>query len=732
MTNRLQAAILTTASALALLPAPPAAAQQTAQASAGLEEIVVTARRREENAQSVPIAITAVDSKLLERHDIHTVTDLERIITGINVCCNRNSTAFSAVRGVRGLLAYFAEVPSNFSSSNVYFDLGSVSALKGPQGTLFGLSANAGVLLYEPRRPTDQIEVSASATIGNYDRRTFEAVVNVPIVAEKLLFRAGVQRHDQDGYLFDVRQQRDVSDEHYWNMRASAIFKPTDSFQNYTMINWFRSKDHGNPYRLIAVNPTGTALRLFPTLNALNAQQHALGRYNILGSDHPLGTKGIVTRLNLVDTATLELTDDLTLKNIFGYLEDGGYSRTDIEGTTLPINAGGYPGSVFNAPSPQYSDEVQLQGRAFGKLTYTLGTFHLWTETKPRGIVYGMSLGSISGTINRTRQASHALYGQATYDLSDFVEGLEFTAGYRYTWDQREASQVRYSAAGVPLQSFSAKGNFKAPSYTLSASYKINPDTMIYVTNAKGYSAGGFNLTAPPQLQKFNPESLNNVEVGVKSDFAMGDVKARVNLSAYYGWVDNQQVTITQGVQTATGIQLATVTANAAVGHIKGIDAEATLIPIPELELSANIALVKGIYDTFNTGTRDLSGTDYVFTPKTKGGVHAVVHLPVPADLGGVDLNIDWIWQGRSLISSEIHPPGLGLDHSQPYNVTNASIDWRDIGGYEGISASVFMTNIFNNKTGIGQFGAYNAIGIWSEYVAPPMMYGVRLRYTYN
>ena len=732
MTNRLQAAILTTASALALLPMAPALAQQTAQASFGLEEIVVTARRREENAQSVPIAITAVDSAFLARHDIHSITDLERVVTGINVCCNRNSTSFSAVRGVRGLLAYFAEVPSNFASSNVYFDLGSVQALKGPQGTLFGLSANAGVLLYEPRRPTDKVEASAQATFGNYDRRTFEAVLNVPLVAEKLLFRAGAQRHDQDGYLYDETQKRDVSDEHYTNLRASAIFKPTDNFQNYTLVNWFKSKDHGNPYRLIAVNPTGTALRLFPTLNALNAQQHALGYYNILGSDHPLGTKGVVTRLNLVDTATLDLTDDITVKNIVGYLEDGGFSRTDIEGTPLPINGGGMPGSVFNAPTPQYSEELQLQGRAFDRLTYTIGTFHLWTETKPRGIIYTVSLGSGSGTLSRTRQASHAVYGQVTYDLSDFIQGLELTGGYRYTWDQREASQIRYSAAGVALQAFSAKGNFKAPSYTVSATYKVTPDTMVYVTNAKGYSAGGFNLTAPPQLQKFNPESLNNVEAGVKSDFALGDMKARVNLSAYYGWVDNQQVTITQGVQTATGIQLATVTANAATGHIKGIDAEVTLIPIPELELSANLALVKGIYDQFNTGTIDLSGTDYVFTPKTKGGVHAIVHLPVPTDLGGVDLNIDWIWQGRSLISSEIHPPGLNLDHSQPYNITNASIDWRDIGGHEGVSASVFVTNLFRNKSGIGQFGAYNAIGIWGEYVAPPMMYGVRLRYAYN
>jgi iron complex outermembrane receptor protein len=718
-------------------PAGPRAAQ-VAQSSLGLEEIVVTARRKEENAQTVPIAITAISSETLEQRDIRSVNDLDKYVTGISICCQRNSTSFTAVRGVRGLLGYFAEVPVNspilvsgMVGSHLYFDLGNVQAVKGPQGTLFGLSANAGVILYEPKRPVENFEGYVSGSVGNYQRTSLEGVLNVPVVPGKLLLRAGAQVYDQKGYLHDVTQNTDLGGEHYWNARLSAVFRPLDSVENYTLFNYYRFHNNGTSYRLRAVNPNGTALRVFPGLNQALIRQQELGYYDLLGSAVPGGTHVVEKKINLVNTTKWDVNDDIAVKNIFGYVSDYGYRRQSTDGTPFPILWQGMPGTTKPGPTVQYTEELQLQGKLFDRLSYTLGTFHLWTEDD-LGTLYSTTLGSTAGARSRNRGITHALYGQATYDLSDFVEGLEFTGGYRYTWDERESSQIRYTAAGVRAAAFQAKAKFKAPSYTLSANYKLLPDTMVYVTNSKGYSSGGFNLTAPAQLQKYNPESLNNVEVGIKSDFSVAGMRARTNLSLYYGWVSDQQVTITQSVQTATGPVLATVTANAAEGHVRGLDAEVTLIPVESVELSGNIALVKGTYDKFNNGTRDLSGSSYIFTPKYKGSVTGTYHLPVDADrVGDIAVSTTWSFIGKSLTTSEIHVPDVGLMNVGPYNSLNADLDWRNVMGHQGVDASLFVTNIFNNKTNVGPLGAYNALGVWGDMVAPPQMYGLKLRYSF-
>ncbi len=98
--------------------------------------------------------------------------------------------------------------------------------LKGPQGTLFGGSTDAGSILYEPAKPTNTYGGYGLIGFGNYNHKEFEAVANIPIISDKLLARVGGEYYDTDGYVHDPIQNKDLNDDHYWNARATVTFRP--------------------------------------------------------------------------------------------------------------------------------------------------------------------------------------------------------------------------------------------------------------------------------------------------------------------------------------------------------------------------------------------------------------------------------------------------------------------------------------------------------------------------
>ena len=260
MNTRYLAALAATASTLAIAYTQPASAQTAAQATAsngiGLEEVIVTARRKEEKAQTVPITITAYSQVQLEQQEIHAATDLNKVVPAIQICCNRGAASFVWIRGIPGVIGYFNAIPTVAGAANptglngeaTYFDLSNLQVLKGPQGTLFGLSTNGGALLFESKKPTNNFEGYVQAEGGNLGHVGAEGVLNIPIVDEKLLLRVGGQYQHTDGFVHDVRNNRDFYDETYGVGRISLTARPTDDIQNDLVVNYFRNHDHGTTF----------------------------------------------------------------------------------------------------------------------------------------------------------------------------------------------------------------------------------------------------------------------------------------------------------------------------------------------------------------------------------------------------------------------------------------------------------------------------------------------------
>jgi iron complex outermembrane recepter protein len=717
--------------------------ERGASEPAGLEAIIVTARRRAENVQDVPIAVNVVAQDTLTNQDIRTFSDFEAVTPGVDTCCSRGSVSqFTFIRGINSAVGYFAEVPTLLNGSGFYFDVGNVEVLKGPQGTLFGIATNGGAILVEPARPTRKLEGYSSVTLGNYNRQTYEGVINLP-VSDTLALRLGIQRQTRDGYVHDITNDIDLGNENYTVGRMSALWNITDRLQDYLVWNYYVSDSRpaplGIPYGPTAgIAPGGLFQQVFggPALNAWIAQSLKLYPYNIVGED--VRTRDAVRQSNVTDILTYDLTDNLKIKNIIGFYSNKDNAVSDIDASPFAGYETGIPPTRFSGPTLQYSEEFQLQGQAFDKhLTYVLGTFNDQNNIQDPGIIYQAVLGARSATQSVTSGHTHSLFAEGTYALDSLLQGLAVTAGYRETWDERAASQQLFSATGTPLSNFYASAKWAKGSYRLGLTYKPNAETMFYFTNSKGYSAGGFNLTAPDAAdQRYNPEVLNNFEVGMKSEWTIGGVRGRTNLAAYYGLYDNIQAQVTTRCQTATGPVLCQLTRNAAKGKIDGFESEFTIIPTNWLSVAGNVGYMEGRYTNYKgldpTGTFevDLSGTGFLYLPKWKYSVTSTVKFPTPDVVGHLSLTPAWSWTDKINCCFTLGPPQYYTTSPQMQNL-NLTLNLAQMAGNPQLSSALIVTNATQNQTMHGQWGVYEQLGQYARAVAVPRMWAIQLRYDF-
>ena len=415
-----------------------------------LEEIIVTARRREESLQRVPLSITALDQDALQRQGVSTLTDLQQLVPSAYVTgyAHGSSQQFFSIRGQGesglntgggagggpAVVGYLSEVPVPMSGPGLYYDLQSVEVLKGPQGTLFGRNTTGGAVLFEPRRP-ELTTLSGYGEIlaGDYRRAQTEAAINLPLIDGKLAVRIAAQAESREGYTTDVNTGVAYDNRHYRAARIGILFEPNDIVENYFIGNYVAVKEHGPGGELIAANPAtsaaGTAI-----LNYLDAQQARGVRAAAL--DTPELDQGIF--FNLINKTSVALNDDLKVRNILSYSGQRIRRDADEDGTTLVLldSVGPAPGT-WQVDTTTLTEEVQLQGKAFADAFNWQGGIYYEDDRSPNPgnqsytqqvVLLPFYFNTVNTDLGGT---TTGLYGQGTYKLSRWIEGLSFTAGYR-------------------------------------------------------------------------------------------------------------------------------------------------------------------------------------------------------------------------------------------------------------------------------------------------------------
>ena len=225
-----------------------AASTIAAAAAANVETVVVTSSKIKGDIQTVPIAITALSQEQLTSRQIAGGPDLVKEVpnltftktnfTGYNIQIRGIGTQAISVTTDPAVAVAFNDTPflRNHFFEQEFFDVSQVEVLRGPQGTLYGRNATAGVVNMVSAKPTDQFEAMLSADWGNYTNRRYEGMVNIPIVDDRLDLRVAGEWTKRDGYSFNQtteqahRRPRSVVEPRHAGLQAAGrICRPMSS-----------------------------------------------------------------------------------------------------------------------------------------------------------------------------------------------------------------------------------------------------------------------------------------------------------------------------------------------------------------------------------------------------------------------------------------------------------------------------------------------------------------------
>jgi iron complex outermembrane receptor protein len=724
------------------------AAPEQAIDSAGdqneLTEVTVTARRRTENIQDVPLSITALSAETIQENNIQSMESLAQLSPSLSfVSTQDRDNPEVTIRGQGpspgagpAVVFYLDEVPMPQNQSTgaavggpgFFFDLENIQVLKGPQGTLFGRNTTGGAVLIQTARPKDDFEGDIQVGYGNYNDRELDAMLNTPIIDHTLLARFAISAQQRDGFTEQVGEPgRNLDNVDRLSGRATITFKPTDGIQNDFIYSFANLKSNGTSALISAVNPGLAIASGYPQLIGYLAQQQALGPRVELPTDQLLFNQR--TFWSATDIFRLDIEPNVTFRNIAGYTYFHYSLGVDWDDTPLPLFqfAQGQPYPLhFNT----YTEEPQLQGTALnGNLTWTAGAFYLDSPAGSLDASTTAILGSPSSLLYRLESHSEALYTQETYDMSSLLQGLKVTGGYRYTWDHVYAYEKSVlpgtnECLSGPLTQCTTQGsaNFSSPTWNFDVDYHFTRDTMAYFAAKRGYRDGGFdtNSSAATAVAAFGPEHLTDYELGVKSEWHLGDMRARTDFDVYRDYYEGIQVAVNT-VEDGTIVQL---TENGANALIQGAEFDVSFFPTDTFQFGATGSYINFNYTSSSSGAQLSQAHEF---PRWKYSLNARYSLPLQATLGTISAYGNWGWQAHGYIG----PYGDPVAQQGAYGIFNGGADWKNIGGGP-VDVSFFINNAFNKTYAISDASFYTFFGSSSLTYGLPRMYGVRLNYRFG
>jgi len=231
-------------------------AQATPPPRAAVETVTVTSSKLGgADVQSIPIAITALSQEQLTATQTAGGPDLVKQVPNLTFSKTNFSGYSITIRGIGtqaisvttdpAVAVAMNDIPfiRNHFFEQEFFDVGQLEVLRGPQGTLYGRNATAGVVNVTTAKPTDQFEAMASGEIGNYKQRRFEGMVNIPIVDDRLDIRLAGEWTKRQGYSFNALTDQRIDGRDLWSGRATVGLKPIANLQTYLIWEHFSEND---------------------------------------------------------------------------------------------------------------------------------------------------------------------------------------------------------------------------------------------------------------------------------------------------------------------------------------------------------------------------------------------------------------------------------------------------------------------------------------------------------
>jgi len=732
----------------AALATPMSTRVAVAQEAGGLEEIIVTARKREENMQIVAVAVSAMSATELERRfetDLQGFANAAPNVVIDDLQQGPGSPAAIAIRGIGstdveksfdpavGVVLDGIFIGSNSGSMIKALDLQSMEILRGPQGTLFGRNAIAGIINVTRRRPsTEALGGEVRLGYGNYNDISADGYLNVP-VGDTFAFKVNGAYHQNDGYVKNTFLHRTVGDLQYESFGGSFLWKPIDTVDVYYR---YDKGDQTQDTPSISNNAQPDQVFCFyyhQCAQGVHTTQAGNRRESV---SNGFDKNAIFdTDMHVFDT-TWRFADGYQLDYLFGYFKTHEKVYQDWDGTPLTLYHTDRP-----ADYDQQSHELRLTHSSDSKLSYTVGVY-AW-ESKYRidllsyigfaDFLYGPDVvrpGTVLTVPQSVRQKTTSYAGFFEADWK-FTDELKLTLGGRYTRDKKESGvqdplfQAQLDAEGG---SFSHPSNKSWSEFTPKAdvTYQFNPDVMGYVLYTRGFRAGGYSGrpgTYEAATTPYNPETVDNYELGMKSEWL--DRRLRFNVAAYLMKYNDKQEE--QSYPTSDGTGQQTLILNASTAEIKGAEIEMLVAPLEGLTISATLGFLDAKYTHFTdpvTGA-DLTKYDLRRAPKFNTNLEPIYQWDM---LGGrMTARASWHYVDKMQMTFFNTPQ----TENAAQNIVDASLGYQ----WKNTTVTLYGMNLTNEDSYTVGFDVGANLttsppfsGLWS-YTAtrPPRLYGIQL-----
>lgn len=776
-------AILLASAALFPLTTPALAQDAAGKGEPLTTEIVVTAQKSSEKISKAPIAVSVVSQAALDRQSITSADRLVSTVPSLQLSQNgfaiRGIGSNNAFSGYSTVATQFDGIynPSSVALGLAMFDIGSVEVLRGPQGTVYGRNATAGVVNINSADPGKHFGGSASLQYGRFNEIRAQAAVDLP-VSDTFGLRIAAFRQINDGYgpqlgtaRFDQTDLGGVRLTAKWAITPTLTWRVSGSYaeNNGTVPAVYLRNYNYYPQANLTTGSFGPVTIIPTRFDTINP-----------GLDQVRNNRINVKSYDVRSKLMWQATDSLSLTWLAGY--------SSLVNNGVAAASGVFSQEYLNHKTNSWSHELDVNFQR-GPVKLVAGAY-IYQDEIPSGqrllhagntapapfaSVYNIfgplvaSTGNKIGTINAVDvvntysgegSKSRALFGQGTFSLTD---RLRATAGVRATWDDVNGREQQLVCPGATVTraninasscpgGFSiaytddrgrAAASFSKVSWKAGLDYDLTPGILAYATVSTGYRGGGLQSSGNPvAYQQYAPETVTNYEAGLRAKL-LGD-RLFIGLTGYQMDYRNLQVSsiVVDPVQGPIA-----VTTNAAKARIRGVDLETSYRPTRNDTFSGYLAYMVAEYVSFPGASDNLHSADtmynifapilgYAAIPSASADYSGKRLTNAPqfsarfsyahsfdlASGGKITPSVDFYAQSKTFASSDNAVQG----RIAGYTKTDLNLRYDEPSGHAYIN--LFMNNVEDRRI------ATTVVPVWSSTTAsyaPPRTYGVRIGFKY-
>lgn len=620
-----------------------------------LQAVTVTATRREETLQSVPVAVTVVDGEQLERDNRNGVAALAQQVPSLNFRTNAsNKDTALFIRGV-GTISTSPGVEPTVATvidGVVYgrpgqatldlLDLERVEVLRGPQGTLFGKNASAGVLNIVTKAPEEAFHgyIDQGWYTGNESRTRFG--IGGALIPGVLKGSLTTLVSSYDGNVDNKANGQEVNGYNHRGARGKLEFTPNDDLTVTLAADYMTAHDDAANGVISQVLTPAFGSALAP-VSASSHNQNIVSDYRSHVEDT---NKGLSAQ---VDYAL----GDFTLTSITAWR---GWDNTQWQdGDRLASISAAYPGTEDKGELSydQYSQELRLASPKAQFAEYVAGLYYMHAkddETYRRDLVTTTVIQRGVADYGTTSD-SVAAFGETTLHFTPRLRGivgLRFTHDY-LAYDHRRTSTSATTVSGIQPGTRS-EGSVDEDGWSgrLGVQYDLTDNVMSYLTYSRGYKGPAYNVffnMQPRDTDALKPETSNTWELGIKAT-AWND-RLTANAALFHSDYDNYQANF---YDTVAG-QVVTRLINAGSVTTQGAELDLAVQATRQLKLSAALAYTHARIDEFAcpagaAASCNVDGKPLPFAPDWKSYARADYTIPLDNGLD-IELGTDYSWQSE-------------------------------------------------------------------------------------